>query len=68
MNESSCMFEVINKTVKNGNNHNLLQREFESYGPRMVLLTDITYLRRLRNARPRINTEFFLLQNKTTPH
>ncbi len=23
---------------------NLLQREFESYGPRMVLLTDITYL------------------------
>lgn len=44
MNESSCMFEVINKTVKNGNNHNLLQREFESYGPRMVLLTDITYL------------------------
>lgn len=24
--------------------------------------------RRLRNARTRLNTEFFLLQNKTTPH
>ena len=24
--------------------------------------------RRLRNARPRINKGFFLLQNKTTPH
>ena len=33
------------KALKTSNvAENLLQREFESYGPRMVLLTDITYL------------------------
>ena len=32
------------------------------------LLTYEQFHRRLRNARPRINTGFFLLQNKTTPH
>lgn len=26
------------------------------------------HVRRLRNATPRINTGYFLLQNKTTPH
>lgn len=33
------------KALKTSNvAENLLQREFESYGPRMILLTDITYL------------------------
>lgn len=33
------------KAMKTGNvADNLLQREFECYGPRMVLLTDVTYL------------------------
>ena len=35
----------MTKALKTSNAaDNLLQREFESYGPRMVLLTDITYL------------------------
>ena len=33
-----------------------------------VLLFFITVVRRLRNARTHINTGFFFLQNKTTPH
>jgi hypothetical protein len=32
------------------------------------LLSSFIIVRRLRNARTRINTEFFLSQNKTTPH
>lgn len=47
----SCPYRKANpyrrmaKALKTSNvADNLLQREFESYGPRMVLLTDITYL------------------------
>ncbi|MDO5147691.1 MAG: IS3 family transposase [Eubacteriales bacterium] len=47
----SCPYRRANpyrrmaKALKTSNvADNLLQREFESYGPRMVLLTDITYL------------------------
>ena len=38
-------YRQMAKALKTSNvAENLLQREFESYGPRMVLLTDITYL------------------------
>lgn len=38
-------YKRMAKALKTSNvAENLLQREFESYGPRMVLLTDITYL------------------------
>ena len=38
-------YRRIAKVLKTSNvAENLLQREFESYGPRMVLLTDISYL------------------------
>lgn len=38
-------YRKMAKALKSGNvADNLLQREFECYGPRMVLLTDITYL------------------------
>lgn len=38
-------YRQMAKALKTSNvADNLLQREFESYGPRMVLLTDITYL------------------------
>ena len=44
----------------------------ESYKDRVFLGFFCSFLlfffRRLRNARTRINTGFFLLQNKTTPH
>ena len=33
-----------------------------------AFLSSTKGIRRLRNARTRINTGFFLLQNKTTPH
>lgn len=38
-------YKRMSKSLKTSNYaDNLLQREFECYGPRMVLLTDITYL------------------------
>lgn len=38
-------YRQMQRAIKTGNYaDNLLQREFEKYGPRMVLLTDITYI------------------------
>ena len=38
-------YRRMQKAIKTNNYvDNLLKREFESYGPRMVLLTDITYI------------------------
>ena len=38
-------YRQMQKAIKTSNYaENLLQREFEKYGPRMVLLTDITYI------------------------
>lgn len=38
-------YRQMQKAIKTSNYaDNLLQREFECYGPRMVLLTDITYI------------------------